>query len=256
MSGSDVPPAGGTRPDRAVPTFDIADRRLRVAMARRMLYRNGCDTGIAQHVSERCDGEDAFWVTALEHGDMTTPGSVAKFDFAKRLVEGGDDTDPPLEYAPDYVEVYRRRPDVTAVVHTHSFWTMVLCATGSTIGMFNTTASLLHDRQVAWADELFDPMPRGERIAAALGESTILLMRNHGLVVAGRSLEEATVLACVVEEQAHLHLEATARGGTEMPVEHLRAMFKAHDRTYVRQTWAANVRRLRSTDPDLFAPPR
>ncbi|MEO6122341.1 MAG: class II aldolase/adducin family protein [Ilumatobacteraceae bacterium] len=232
--------------------MEITDRRFRVAMARRMLFRNGCDTGIAQHVSERCDGEEAFWVTALEHGDMTTPRSIAKFDFAKRMLESGEVLDPPLEYAPDYIEVYEDRPDVMAVVHTHSFWTMVLCTLGETIGMFNTTASLLADQQSAWADDLFDPRPRGRRIAEALGDRSILLMRNHGLVVAAGSLEAATVLACVVEEQARLHLEATARGGTEMPPEHIRSTFKAHDRTYVRHTWAANVRRLRVTDPDLF----
>jgi ribulose-5-phosphate 4-epimerase/fuculose-1-phosphate aldolase len=230
----------------------VDDTRFRVAMARRMLYRNGCDTGIAQHVSERCRNEAAFWVTALEHGDMTTAGSVAKFDFAKQMIEPGDAFDPPLEYAPDYVEIYAARADVMAVVHTHSFWTMVLCSLGSTVGMFNTTASLLHERQVAWADDLFHPDPRGKRIADALGDNTVLLMRNHGLVVAAPTLEAATVLSVVVEEQAHLHLEATARGGAEMPRKHLRSTFKAHDRTYVRQTWAANVRRLRVTDPDLF----
>ena len=232
--------------------MQIDDRRFRVAMARRMLFRHGCDTGIAQHVSERCEGEDAFWVTALEHGDMTTPQSVAKFDFSKMMIEPGGDFEPALEYAPDYIEVYENRPDVTAVVHTHSFWAMVLCTLGETIGMFNTTASLLAGKQVAWADDLFDPQPRGKRIAAALGDCSVLLMRNHGLVVAAGSLEAATVLACVVEEQARLHLEASARGGVEMPPEHIRSTFKAHDRTYVQHTWAANVRRLRRTDPDLF----
>ncbi len=230
----------------------LTDERFRVAMARRMLFRHGCDTGIAQHVSERCQGEDAFWVTALDHGAIATPGTVAKFDFSQTMLVAGDDTDPPLEFAPDYIEIYEARPDVNAVVHTHSPWTMILCTLGQTIGMYNTTASLLAGRQVAWADDLFDAAPRGKRIARALGDCAALFMANHGLVVAGRSLEEATVLACVVEEQARIHLEAAARGGREMPAEHIRATFKAHDRTYVRHTWAANVRLLRRTDPDLF----
>ncbi len=231
----------------------IDDPRFRVAMARRMLYRSGCDTGIAQHVSERADGSDSFWVTALEHGDITTPGSVARFDFDRTMVEPGADHDPPLEFAPDYIEIYQRRPDVRAVVHTHSFWAMVLCAVGEAVGMFNTTASLLAGRQVVWADDLSRERPRGQRVADALGECTVLLMRNHGLVVAAGSLEAATVLATVVEEQAHLHLEAKAHGATEMPEEHLRSTRAAHDRTYVQHTWAANVRRLRVTDPDLFS---
>lgn len=233
-------------------SLHIDDIRFRVAMARRILHRNGCDTGIPQHVSERCADADEFWVTALDHGDTTTPGCVARFDFAKQLLEPGDEHSPPLEYAPDYIEIYQRRPDVRAVVHTHSFWAMVLCAVGEPVGMFNTTASLLHERQAVWADDLDRQRPRDVRIADALGDATVLLMRNHGLVVAGQSLEEATVLAGVVEEQAHLHLEASRRGATELPLEHLRSTRTAHDATYVRQTWAADVRRLRRTDPDLF----
>ncbi|MDZ7791719.1 MAG: class II aldolase/adducin family protein [Xanthomonadales bacterium] len=233
--------------------MDIDDPRLRIAMARRMLYRSGCDTGIAQHVSERSvDGRSVF-VSALDHGDRTTPGGVGRFDLADRtLVAGAARTDPPLEYAPEYVEIYECCPMVRAIVHTHSFWTMVLCTTGETIGMFNTTASLLADEQVAWQDDIFESTPRGERIATALDGKRVLLMRNHGLVVAAESLEVAVVLAGVVEEQARLHLEARRHGGREMPSGHVGPMRRAHQRTYVDHTWAANVRRLRVTDPDLF----
>jgi L-fuculose-phosphate aldolase len=230
----------------------LDDPRFRVALARRMLFRAGCDTGIPQHVSERAPEPGSFWVSALEHGDIATPASVARFGFDKRLLDAGGDFDPPLEYAPDYIEIYEARPDVRAVVHTHSFWAMVLCTRGETIGMFNSTATQLAQEQVAWADDVRQPGPRGARIAAALGDKRVLLMRNHGLVVAAESLETAVVLACVVEEQARLHLEATARGGTEMPESQVRPTKRAHEGIYVRQTWAANVRRLRVTDPDLF----
>ena len=54
--------------------MDVDDIRFRIAAARRILYREGCDSNIGGHVSARADGgEDAFWVTGLEYLDQTTP---------------------------------------------------------------------------------------------------------------------------------------------------------------------------------------
>ncbi len=225
------------------------DSAFRVALARRILAREGCDTGIAQHVSER-DDAGVVWVSPLEFGECCEPGDVAAFSPDGSIT--GGDAEQAAAYASDYVELYRRRSDVRAVVHSHSFWAMVLCARGEQIGMYNSTASLLYDRQVTWCDPMDRDRPRGERLADAIGDREILLMKNHGVVIASDSLERATVLACVVEQQAHLHLEASARGATEMTDVHLRATKVPHDRVYVGQSWSAHVRRMRRLDPDFF----
>lgn len=224
------------------------DPAFRVALARRILALEGCDTGIAQHVSER-DAAGRIWVSPLEFGECCLPDDVAWFDPDG---DGDGNEVDAARYASDYVELYRRRTDVRSVVHSHSFWTMVLCARGDEIGMYNTTASLLHDRQVVWRDPIDSNRSRGQRIADAIGDREILLMKNHGVVIASASLERATVLACVVEQQARLHLEASSRGATEMTSEHLRSTQSAHDRVYVAQSWSAQVRRLRQLAPTFF----
>lgn len=226
---------------------------LRVAMARRVLAREGCDTGIAQHVSER-DDNDLVWVSPLEFGEICRAEDVAAFAL-DGSADGSNSRDA-RRYAADYIELYRRRSDVRAVVHAHSFWVMVLCALGQEIGMYNSTASLLHERQVTWSDQIDPDRTRGERVADALGDREVLLMKNHGVVIASSSIERATVLACVVEQQARLHLEASERGADEMSPAHLRSTKAAHERAYVELSWAAHVRRLRHTDPDLFHPGR
>lgn len=222
---------------------------FRVALARRILAREGCDTGIAQHVSER-DATDTVWVSPLEFGECCRPDDVAPFRLDGS--PGEADAARAASYAADYVELYRRRPDVRAVIHSHSFWAMVLCARGEQIGMYNSTATLLYDRQVTWSDPIDRARSRGERLADAIGDREILLMQHHGVVIASASLERATVLACVVEQQARLHLEASARGATEMADEHLRATKAAHDRAYVGLSWSAHVSRLQQTDPEFF----
>lgn len=225
------------------------DHTFRIALARRILAREGCDTGIAQHVSERSDS-GLVWVSPLEFGECCRPEDVAAFDLDGSM--SGNDAARAAAYAADYVQLYRRRPDVRAVVHSHSFWAMVLCAQGDEIGMYNSTASLLYGRQVTWTDPIGPGRSRAERLADAIGDREILLMKNHGVVIASPSLERAVVLACVVEQQARLHLEASSRGSTEMTHEHLMSTKDAHERVYVEQSWAAHIRRLRRTDPGFF----
>ena len=58
---------------QGVPDMDSDDPRFRIAAARRMLARADCDSGVAGHVSERVDGEDAFWVSPFGYFDETTP---------------------------------------------------------------------------------------------------------------------------------------------------------------------------------------
>ena len=53
------------------------DIRWRIAAARRMLHREGCDSNVGGHVSARAEDRDgAFWVTGFEYFDTTTPGRI------------------------------------------------------------------------------------------------------------------------------------------------------------------------------------
>src|ERR1700742_4918392 len=68
------------------------DVRFRIAAARRILHREGCDSNVGGHVSARAsasDGPDAFWVTGFEYFDQTTPDRVCLmgFDLQPRVGE-------------------------------------------------------------------------------------------------------------------------------------------------------------------------
>jgi L-fuculose-phosphate aldolase len=80
----------------------------------------------------------------------------------------------------------------------------------------------------------------------------VLLIKNHGAIIASQSLENATIEACMLEVAAEYHIEAEAIGGSEFPeVEARRARGQYH-KYFLPQMWDANFRRLRKTDPDLF----
>ncbi len=58
------------------------DPRFRISAARRILYREGCDSAVAGHVSARAeDRDDAFWISPFEYFDETTPDRIVKLSF-------------------------------------------------------------------------------------------------------------------------------------------------------------------------------
>ena len=230
--------------------MDANDIRFRIAAARRMLFRLGCDSNVGGHVSVRADGEDAFWVTGFEYFDETMPDGIARLDFDLDVLEGAHAMSPAVNF---HALIYRLRPDVEAIVHLHSHYVSVLSSLETTIGMYNVAAVLFHEEQVIYFDDGHKPHTD---VAHELGDRRVVLMKNHGAIVASDSIEHAIIEAMTLEKCARFHLECVAAGGTEILRDEViggKAMYRKH---YLQQMWDANYRRLRRTDPDLFELPR
>ena len=117
--------------------------------------------------------------------------------------------------------------------------------------MYNVAAVLFHDEQATYLDDGVKPHLA---VVDALGDKRVVLMKNHGAIIASDSLENATIEAITLEKAcARYHLECVAAGGTEIIEAEVlggKAMYRKH---YLPQMWGANLERLRRTDPDLFA---
>jgi len=125
--------------------------------------------------------------------------------------------------------VYRARPDVNCIIHTHALH-------ASALGMLEQPLQISHmDNCVLYDDVAFvgewPGVPvgneEGEFISAALGSKRALLLSHHGLLVAATSIEEACVLSIAFERAAKMHLLA-ASAGTIRPIDH-RLATEAHD---------------------------
>src|SRR4051794_31834479 len=114
--------------------MDIDDIRFTIAAARRILYREGCDSGVAGHVSGRAESGDEFWVTPFEYFDETTPDRLLRVDFDLNVIEGGWAPSPAIQF---HAAIYAARPDVRSIIHTHSYWVSVFSTLGRPIGMYN-----------------------------------------------------------------------------------------------------------------------
>jgi L-fuculose-phosphate aldolase len=225
---------------------DADDIRFKIAASRRMLFRLGCDSNVGGHVSGRAEDEDAFWVTGFEYFDQTTPAGVAKLDFDLRVIEGELSFSPAVNF---HSRIYQLRPDVAAIVHLHSHYVSVLSSTGRTVGMYNVGSVLFHEDQTTYFD---DGHKEHVSVADASGDKRVVLIKNHGAIVASQSLEHATIEAVMLEEGARYHLECEAAGGTEIAVDEVIAGKEMYQKYFLPNMWEANFERLRRSDPDLF----
>ena len=149
-----------------------------------------------------------------------------------------------------HARIYETRPDVDAIVHLHSHYVTVLSSTGATVGMYNVVVGALPRR----AGHLLRRRraSRTSSVVDALGDKRVVLMKNHGAIVASDSIEHATIEALTLEQCARYHLECVAAGGTEILEAEVvagKAMYRKH---FLPQMWDANLARLRTSDPDLF----
>ncbi|HEX4579914.1 MAG TPA: class II aldolase/adducin family protein [Candidatus Dormibacteraeota bacterium] len=222
------------------------DIRFKISAARRMLYREGCDSQTAGHVSVRSEGEEAMYVTPFSYFDETVPAHVIKTTLDLQLLEGDWVPSPAISF---HAAIYRARPDVNSVIHTHSRHVCAVGTTKRTIGMYHVSSALFYRDQGYCGAE-----PEDNAIVESLGKDKhVSLMQNHGAVVVGDSLENTTIKAMMLEKAARYHIDAEAVDGEPMNDEVSAKMRNAHEEYFLPQMWKAHLRRLRVSDPDLYS---
>ena len=123
-------------------------------------------------------------------------------------------------------EIYRARPEVMAVVHSHSPSIIPFGVTRTKLRPIYHMGSFLWSGAPVWDirkvreqnDLLVRDRPLGEALAGALGKCNCVLMRGHGMTVVGASVREAVFRAIYTEMNARLQLQAMQLEG---PIEFL-----------------------------------
>ncbi|MBA2396332.1 MAG: class II aldolase/adducin family protein [Ktedonobacteraceae bacterium] len=165
------------------------------------------------HVTRREASAQTFWMKPSAMGlDEITPETLLRMDLEENVVEG--ELPRHIEF-PIHAEIFRARPDITCVVHTHPIYSIAFAATGqplhaishegaqftpSDIPRFTRTSDLITTREL------------GEEIASTIGESLACYLVNHGIVVAGNTIDKAIVSAINLERASHIQLLASASG--------------------------------------------
>jgi len=229
--------------------MDIEDIHFKVAAARRILARNGCESRVAGHVSVRAPSEDGFYVSTFEYFDETLPDKVLKLSMDLTVKEGDSTASPAVDF---HASIYLARPDVNSIIHTHSHYVSIVATTRETIGMYNVGSVLFYEDQAIHLDGGDKPNVFPDAIVSNLGQKRVLLIQNHGAIVASQSLEAATIEALMLEYAARCHVEARMIGGVEYPESAVLRSRTNYRKYFLPEMWDANLRRLEKSDPDLW----
>ncbi len=183
------------------------------------LPKNGLVTWTSGNVSGR-DRETGYVIikpSGVLFEDLM-PADLIIVDLDGRVVEGR--LKPSVDTA-THLYIYRHRPDVGGIVHTHSPYATAFAALGRPIPVYLT----------AMADEFGGPIPVGayaqiggeeigKEIMRAIGDSPAILMKNHGVFAIGPTPTAATKAAVMVEDVARtVHLALQLGQPEEIPTD-------------------------------------
>ncbi|QMU74088.1 class II aldolase/adducin family protein [Streptacidiphilus sp. P02-A3a] len=217
-----------------------------------MLSLDGHDDFNQGQISARMPGSATFYIkNALCGFDEATPDQV---------VAASTDPDAPVDplappELPLHQAIYRARPDVNGIVHSHAPHTLVFGATDLAVRPVSHEGAYFQDRLAvftATSNTVLD-QATGEAIADSLGDANGVLLRNHGGVVVGRSVRHAAVFAQVLERACRLQLLAEQSG---LPYHSSSAEDVQLKRDYiyadlsVRSYWDYAVRRVARSSPE------
>lgn len=189
----------------------VINRQL-VARAVRMLNLAGV-MHMSGHVALR-DPDDAniMWINSRKASRSTlTARDIVPVDLksGKRIGEGDE---PPSEFHM-HRAILNRRPDVSAIVHTHPDYIVGLSIAGIPLRPVHVTGGFLPATVPVFDDpNLINTEARGELVADALGEASAVVLRGHGVIIVAGYLEEVVARTVCAEENARFQYIAASVG--------------------------------------------
>ncbi|HTH99183.1 MAG TPA: class II aldolase/adducin family protein [Stellaceae bacterium] len=203
------------------------EAKKKLIVSGRILAMHGHGDMTRGHLSVRVPGNpELFFMKAHSLGlDEITMDNILTIDLDGKVVAGTA-----RRHSEVFIhsEIFRARPDVEAVIHTHSVHTIALSAITTQIRPLCQGGAMFVDALPVYTDtiDLIRRTDQGQGVAKALGPHKAVLMRHHGVAMTGRSLDEAVVLLFMLENAAEVQLKAMAAGSltSEFPPEDIQEL--------------------------------
>lgn len=182
------------------------------------MVESGLAVGTSGNVSMKVKGQDGTESIAVTptncYRDTLTAADIVVVDFEGKVVEGKLQPSSELKL---HIGIYRARPDVYAIVHSHSLYGSVLSVTGQKLPAIldDQVACLGGEIEVA-PYELPGSRELAEGAVSALGKRNAVILANHGTVGVGSNLREAFNNCRVLEKTAMIYVHALSCGSVKV----------------------------------------
>jgi L-fuculose-phosphate aldolase len=183
------------------------------------------------HGSARRDAASFYINSGASVRSSLSVDDIVAVDLDGRLVAGT--ARPPLEFH-IHSEIYRTRPDVNAVMHTHPQWSTLLTTSGVEYKPVYAQGALLGGVPIVDSPLSVNTRASGETLARTLGRGRAVLLKAHGAVTVGASIIEAFVLATYLEDNAY-------RQYMSMQIGEPYVFSEAEQRACVENLWSAGL---------------
>lgn len=192
--------------------MNLKELKETLAYSCNILAREGHWDNILGHVSVRLPKQDRILMKPHGFGfEEIRPQHLIVCNLEGKKIEGKYERHSEIFI---HTEIYKTRPDVHCVVHTHPPYATAFGSLSQPLRPISHEGSIF-----AGALPLFDYTTAlirtpelGQELAKSLGNARAVLMKNHGVAVVGESIEQATLYAVFLEKAARIQLLATASG--------------------------------------------
>lgn len=210
-----------SKPEFATKEEERADRKTRLVAAYRLFAKFGFEEGVAGHITVRDPIlTDHFWVNPMgvPFGHITQD-SLLLVNHDGQVVEGRG----MLNGAAFTIHshIHAARPDIDAAAHCHAVYGKAWASLGRLLDPITQDACAFYEDHVLFDDftGVVLDMSEGERLAAALGNNKAAILRNHGLLTVGKTIDEAAWWYITMERTCQAQLMAEA-AGTPVLIDH------------------------------------
>lgn len=214
----DGPPEDFVTPVRPTIAEERLARKQRLAAAYRIFGRFRFDMGGAGHITAR-DPEwtDHFWVNPFGiHFTKIRVSDLMLVNHKGEIVQPPAKVKPWLNQAAFAIHsrLHQARPDVNGAAHSHSLYGKAFAALGRRLDPISQDSAAFFESHSIFEDftgVVYDTS-EGDRIADALGNHNAVILRNHGLLTVGQSVEAAIWRYLAMENACQTQLLAMAAG--------------------------------------------
>lgn len=195
------------------------------------------------HFSVRCPERGGIYINGKISPGQASEKDIILLDLDGNRLEG--DLEAASE-SPLHLAVYRKRPDVMAIAHTHSPMVVTLSIAGAILRTVENQGASIIGRAAPVFEKygLVDSFELAYEVAERLGSENICVLKSHGNIVAGTSIEETCVSSIWAEKSARYQYHAMLLGepdwypdGEQQKMRQQQMRGKGYERTWNYYKW-------------------